>query len=70
MKYITIAVTVLALAACEEIEQRVPDQCLRTELFQQCLDKVPAGPISSHYNDWGEVASECESAAYHQSIRF
>lgn len=45
------------------------DQCLRAELFQACLRSLPAGPTASKYNDWDEVVSECESAAYRQSAR-
>lgn len=46
-----------------------PDQCLRREIFQQCMKALPAGPQATKYNDWDEVVSQCESAAYYQSLR-
>jgi hypothetical protein len=61
-----------ALAGCEfqaAGPTYEPDQCLRAQLFQQCLATVPKGPEAARYNDWDEVVSQCESAAYHQSLR-
>lgn len=46
-----------------------PDQCMRREIFQQCLKALPAGPQAAKYNDWDEVVGACESAAYYQSLR-
>jgi hypothetical protein len=57
----------LLLAACEN--KMEPDQCLRNELFKQCMSMVPPGPQSTHYNDWSEVISECGSQAYYQALR-
>lgn len=45
------------------------DQCMRRDLFTQCMKTVPAGPTSVKYNDWEEVVSACENAAYYQSYR-
>ena len=45
------------------------DQCMRTKLFESCMRSLPAGPVSTQYNDWAEVINECESAAYYQSLR-
>lgn len=49
--------------------QTAADQCLRVELFQQCMQVIPAGPKVTHDNDWHEVIEACESAAYYQSLR-
>ena len=46
-----------------------PDQCLRREIFQQCMKALPAGPQATKYNDWDEVVGECESVAYYQSLK-
>lgn len=46
-----------------------PDQCMRRELFQQCMKALPAGPQSTKYNDWDEVVGKCESVAYYQSLK-
>jgi hypothetical protein len=61
-------VSLLVISGCGE-SPKTRDQCLRTELFQQCLAAVPAGPTQSHYNDWSEVVDACESAASWQSMR-
>jgi hypothetical protein len=67
---IIIALCVL-ITGCDPAPARVEDtdQCLRAELFQQCLKSVPSGPLATKYNDWDEAIGQCESAAYHQSIR-
>lgn len=59
----------LLAAACEPIEARGPDQCLRAELFQQCLAAVPKGPVVTHESDWSKIVSECQSNAYSTSWR-
>lgn len=45
------------------------DQCMRREIFTQCMAALPAGPLATKYNDWAEVVIECESAAIWQSKR-
>lgn len=76
MKYALIAA--LLLSGCEvqtpgydqPIRVSGPDQCLRAELFQQCLKNAPAGPaVTGKYNDWDEVVDSCEDAAYRQAWR-
>lgn len=47
----------------------MPDQTLRAELFQKCMQILPAGPVKTHYNDWSEVVDSCEGSAYRQSQR-
>ena len=46
-----------------------PDQCVREKLFFQCLEKIPEGPRSTHYNDWSEVVNQCGSQAYNLSLK-
>ena len=53
----------------EQQTYQVADQCLRREIFQQCLATIPKGPERTVYNDWAEVVNECESAAAWQSKR-
>lgn len=73
MKRATILMLALLCAGC--IETKVaespsgPDQCLRREIFQECMRALPAGPVSAKYNDWDEVVEACSSAAYYQSLR-
>jgi len=43
--------------------------CLQREIFKECLESLPAGPISTHYNDWDEVVKECRKTAYSNSKR-
>lgn len=72
MRLIAILAAVL-LAGCNPSEVTKPsyaaDQCLRADLFKQCMASLPAGPASTKYNDWSEVVSECGSQAYYQSLR-
>lgn len=69
MKTLLILCAVVLLSACEQPVQFTPNQCIRAELFKQCMAILPAGPVATKYNDWAEVVDECESAAYHQSLR-
>jgi len=70
MKAAVLILCAAALAGCDAPKQDWgADQCLRAELFQQCLKALPAGPQSTQYNDWDEVVSACASAAYYQSLR-
>jgi len=57
------------LGGCNLPEVTQADQCMRREIFMQCMAALPAGPKATMYNDWDEVVSQCESAAYYQSLR-
>ena len=57
------------LGGCKEAEPSNRDQCMRREIFQECMKALPAGPKATMYNDWNEVVAECESVAYYQSLR-
>jgi hypothetical protein len=68
-----ILLSLLLLAACHDdkpfIDERVANQCLRRELFNECMKMLPAGPVATKYNDWDEVVAECGSQAYYMSHR-
>lgn len=71
MKLVLLAILIV-LAGCDvktAEPETVLDQCLRAEIFKQCLAQVPKGPVSTVENPWHKVVEECESAAYHQSWR-
>lgn len=73
MKIMTISavlVSVFALSGCNQ-EVSSPDQCLRQEIFKQCLVNAPRGPthLTAAGNDLDEFISQCDIAAYYQSIR-
>jgi hypothetical protein len=51
------------LTACGEIEIWETDQSKRQELFKECMELLPSGPKSTHYNDWAEVVDECNDYA-------
>lgn len=73
MKILLSLLFALALVGCKEVkeitEKNMPDQCLRRELFNECMKALPGGPIASHYNDWDEVVSECRTYAWSVSHR-
>lgn len=56
------------LVGCAPVTNGV-DQCMRSELFIQCLKSIPKGPDSTKYNDWDEVIKECQNASYYHSLR-
>ena len=65
---VAILIVAALLSGCNKDPQKV-DQCIRTKLFESCMRSLPAGPVSTQYNDWDEVVNECENAAYYQSLR-
>ena len=70
MSRFALILAAAALAGCEAPEVITgPDQCLRADLFKQCMTTLPAGPQSTKYNDWDEVVAQCQNAAYYQSLR-
>ena len=63
-------IVVILLTGCTPPEQKViPDQCLRSKLFRECMQVLPAGPNSTRYNDWDEVVQACSNEAYYSSLR-
>lgn len=71
-----IIASALLLVGCGPVPQedrkesvQIVDQEVRRSVFMECLDRAPAGPVSTRYNDWDEVVSECSSAAYHIAIQ-
>jgi len=75
LKYVVL-LSVLLLAACDNGTVNVPpdkvvvtDQCLQREIFKECLNTVPPGPLATKYNDWDEVVVECRRSAYYMAQR-
>lgn len=66
----TLIVSSALLTGCE-VSSSAPDQCLRQEIFKQCVANLPKGPthLTAAGNDWSEVIQQCDSTAYLQSIR-
>ena len=61
---------VMTIAGCGDYQPPSPNQCLRVELFKQCMASIPAGPVViGNDNNWGEVIGKCESSSYYQSMR-
>lgn len=68
-KLMLVMVAVPALLAGCGVGKSLIDQCMRREIFQQCMAALPAGPKSTMYNDWDEVVDQCDSTARFQSLR-
>ena len=62
-----LVLSLVFLSGCAETTGS--DQCLRREIFFQCLKALPAGPLETKYSDWDEVVSQCDTASYYQSLR-
>ena len=66
---------VFFLFGCEDIVEEKPtdivrDQCLRIQLYQQCMKDLPKGPeVVGTSNDWDEVIGQCDENARYQSAR-
>lgn len=73
MKILLSILLLFTLVGCNEVkeitERNIPDQCLRRELFNECMKALPGGPIATHYNDWDDVVSECRTYAWSVSHR-
>jgi hypothetical protein len=72
MRKLLLIFGVVALSACdkETMEPKLTiDQCLRAQLFNQCIKTLPPGPLATKYNDWDEVVSECGSQSRNLSYR-
>lgn len=72
MKTIFLLMAIFAICTACTIgpeRQYYVDQTKRAELFQMCLKAVPAGPQSTHYNDWSEVVANCDGFAYRTSLK-
>ena len=70
----TIIICTVLLAGCgrlpAEEHSSITDQCLRAQLFQQCLTALPQGPVSTHNsNDWDEVVDSCNRYSYSAAQR-
>lgn len=61
-------VVMLLCVGCSDNPQET-DQCMRVELFNNCLKELPAGPVSTKYNDWAEVVEACNNTSFYMSQR-
>lgn len=68
MKSLTVLLF-LALCGCPDVPVPQVDQCLRRQYFNECLAALPKGPTTVVNNDWDEVVSECNNAAYYMALR-
>lgn len=70
MKTLILSLVLVGVVGCEPMPPKTQsDQCMRAELFKQCMKELPAGPLATHYNDWDEVVAQCDQTAYYQSMR-
>ena len=72
LSFFAIVVLMVALTGCVGGPSPPPtqiNQCLRTDLFKQCMAELPRGPDHTHYNDWDEVVEECNEVSAQQSYR-
>ena len=68
-KKLTLLTSLLLITSCEKKDRTMHDMCLQREIFKECMESLPAGPASTHYNDWDEVVSQCREVAYYHSLR-
>jgi hypothetical protein len=66
---LTLLISLILITSCEKKDRTMLDMCLQREIFKECMESLPAGPTSTHYNDWDEVVKECGTIAHHHSTR-
>jgi len=71
---VLLACAVILMAGCSGDEaptkrQWAIDQCVRAELFKQCMTLLPAGPQSTKFNDWDDVVESCNDTSRSQASR-
>ena len=69
LKNLTLLTLLSLITSCEKEDKTIHDMCLRREIFKECMESLPAGPVSTHYNDWDDVVGACEKVAWHKSWR-
>lgn len=67
--FIIISLVFLVCGCSEKPTDTVVDQCLRQQIFSECLKTVPPGPTTTKYNDWDDVVDSCGNQAYYNSLR-
>lgn len=65
--YAFLFIAGLFMSGCEN--SAGPDQCLRREIFKQCMELTQKVSQTVTYNDTDEIISECEKVAYYQSMK-
>jgi hypothetical protein len=70
MSKVCILIAMLTLlSACYSKTETIPNQCLRTTLFERCMAHAPRSYAQVDYEGWQKVVSECGSQSYNQSLR-
>jgi hypothetical protein len=71
MSLIGLSLLSVGLGGCAPEDRKIiVDQCLRNEIFQQCMKILPRGPRTTGMsNDWDEVVKECGEQGFYQSKR-
>ena len=66
---LSILIALLSVAGCTPESDAVVQarKDLRIELFEKCMNLLPAGPQETKYNDWDEVVSACGTQSYYMS---
>jgi hypothetical protein len=67
LKNLKILIGLILITSCEPEDRTIQDRCLQREIFKECMNSLPAGPVSTHYNDWDEVVKECGTIAWSHS---
>jgi hypothetical protein len=69
-RLITAAFACAILSGCEEPKypKYAVDREKRAQVFTSCLQNLPAGPLSTQYNDWDEVVDSCSEVARVSSL--
>lgn len=69
-----VLATLFVLTGCAKTPETLAKEAPRREeraayrqaAFYSCMKSLPAGPVSTQYNDWDEVVSTCDNVSYYQ----
>lgn len=67
-KFIGVLLCCLILCACLDVPQ--PNQKVRREVFNECLERAPKDPKLLNGSSWKDVVNECGNQAYSISIAY
>lgn len=63
IKLLVLMCTLMVLAGCDDKGLSNYRQAEKERVFFKCLEKIPKGPVKTHYNDWGDVVDSCNHFA-------
>lgn len=65
---ILVCCAIISLCACGELPQ--PNQKIRREVFNECLERAPKDKDLLNGSSWQDIINTCDNYAYNVSIDY